>query len=83
MIIGYRKTNQETNQVQDYIYFEAQSSGDFVTFLDKFFTEMPQLDIVDYFIAERTSATEYNKIGIFDKTTNKFISIINQMRSGA
>jgi len=44
---------------------------------------MSQLNIVDYFIAERTSATEYNKIGIFDKTTNKFMSVINQMQSGA
>lgn len=83
MIIGYRKTNTETNQVEDIIYYEAQTNRDFVLTLTDFFEEVPQLSIIDYFIAERTSPTEYNKLGIFDKTTNRIVSIIDQMQSGA
>lgn len=83
MIIGYRKTNTETNQVEDFIYFEAQTNRDFVLRLTDFFDEVPQLSIIDYFIAERTSATKYNKLGIFDKTTNRIVDIIDQIQSGA
>lgn len=83
MIIGYRKTNTETNQVEDIIFIESEYRSDFISNLQIFLTEIQKLGLIDYFIAERTSPTEYNKVAVLDRETTSMIEIITQIQSGA
>lgn len=83
MIIGYRKTNTETNQVEDIIFAESQSDSDFIPNIQLFLLEIQQLGIIDYFIAERISPTEYNKLAVLNKEVCSMIEIVSQIQSGA
>lgn len=83
MIIGYRKTNTETNQIEDIIFVESQSNSDFIHNIQLFLLEIQKLGLIDYFIAERTSPTEYNKVAVLDRETTSMIEIITQIQSGA
>ncbi len=83
MIIGYRKTNTETNQVEDIIFIESEYKSDFIFNLQIFLSRIQKLGLIDYFIAERTSLTEYNKLAVLDRETTSMIEIISQIQSGA
>ena len=83
MIIGYRKTNTETDEIEDIIFIESEHRSNFITDLQIFLLEIQKLGLIDYFIAERTSPTEYNKVAVLDKETTSMIEIITQIQSGA
>lgn len=83
MIIGYRKTNTETDEIEDIIFIESEHRSNFITDLQIFLLEIQKLGLIDYFIAERTSLTEYNKLAVLDRETTSMIEIISQIQSGA
>lgn len=83
MIIGYRKTNSETNQADEVIYGESADSKEFLNIIMQFVKATNNIVIIDYFIADRNQDGSYTKICTLDKNNMSMVNILQNIQAGA